>query len=143
MQDSESKAGTGFESLPLKLEHLASCWPQKHGPVFQSKGGCSVVPTVYMLENPGFCSLVTCPPPASGSGPTFGQECPGNLQWHLAGPSHVAGLGSCLCLFKVCPICRLLLILQALCKQRSDPPLDATQGKAVLRHPVLMLITRL
>lgn len=60
-----------------------------------------------------------------------------NLQQHLAGPHHVAGLGSCLCLFNVCPS------PGGCCKQRSDPPLGATQGKAVLRHPVLMPVTHL
>lgn len=141
MQDGESEAGTGFESLPFKPEHLASCWSQKYDAVFQSKRGCSMVSTVYVLENPGFYSLVTCPPPARRSGLECGQEHPGNLQWHLAGPSHVAGLGSCLCLFDVCPMHRLPPTREASCKQRSDPALGATQEKAALRHPVLMLIT--
>lgn len=46
MQDGESETGTGFESLPFKLEHLASCWPQKCSAIFQSKCGCSVVSTI-------------------------------------------------------------------------------------------------
>lgn len=60
MQDGYSQAGTGFESLPFKLEHLASCWPQKCSAIFQSKRGCSVVSAVYMLENPSFYLLLSC-----------------------------------------------------------------------------------
>lgn len=143
MQDGKSEAGTGFESLPFKLEHLVSCCPRKCNAIFQSKYSCSVVSTVYMLENPGFYFLITCPLPNSCSDLMFGQEHPGNLQWHLAGPSHVPGLGSCLCMFNLCPMHRLPFTHETWSKQRSDPPLSASQGKAVLRHPVLMLITHL
>lgn len=94
--------------LVLGLSHCLSSlsiwpavWRWKCGAIFQSKCGCFVVSMVYMLKNPSFYSLVTRPPPTSLSGLVFGQERPGNLQSHLAGPSHVVGLGSCQRLFDV------------------------------------------
>lgn len=83
-----------------------------------------------MLESPSFYFLITCPPPTSRSDLVFGPERPGNLRWHLAGPSHVAGLGSCLCMLNSCPMHRLPLTHEAWCKQRSDPPLGEGEGCA-------------
>ena len=98
-----SRHEAAHRRLVLGLSHCLSSlsiwpavWPQKCGAIFQSKCGCFVVSIVYVLKNPSFYSLVTCLPPTSLSGLVFGRERPGNLQSHLAGPSHVVGLRSCL-----------------------------------------------
>lgn len=79
--------------LVLTLSHCLSSlsiWPAvglKSAVPFSRASGCSVVSTVYMLENPSFYFLITCSPPTSRSDLVFGQERLGNLQWHLAGRS--------------------------------------------------------
>lgn len=116
------------QGLVLALSHCLwspSIWPvvwsQKWGAIFQSKCNCSVVSIVYVLKNPSFYSLVTWPPPNSLSGLVFGWERPGNLQLHLAGPSRMFCLGSCLCLFDVWPMHRLPLTWDALMQTKEWP----------------------
>lgn len=119
----------------LSLNIWPAVWSHKHSAVFQSKCGCSVASIVYMLQNPSFYSPVTCLPPTSLSGLVFGWEHHGNLQLHLAGPSHVVGLGSCLCLFDVWSMHRLLCTWEAFMQTKEWP---VSWCNAALRHPVLM-----